>query len=64
MLAEAFKRKLREYDLQKGLEKGRQEGREEGEDAVIRIIEANPGRAFTAEELRKLVDEQKNGAQS
>ncbi len=60
MLAEAFKKKLREYDLQKGMQKGREEERA----AIFRIIEANPGRAFTAEELRKLVDEQKNGAQS
>ncbi len=56
MLAEAFKKKLREYDRQKGLEEGRAD--------VLRIMEAHPGRAFTAEELRKLLDEQKNGAQA
>ena len=53
MLAEAFKRKMREY--------GREEGRQEEREAIFRVIEANPGRAFTAEELRKLVDEQRNG---
>ncbi len=56
MLAEAFKKKLREYDRQKGVE--------EGEDRVIRIIETNPGRALTPEEIRRLLDEQKNGSQA
>ncbi len=56
MLAEAFKKKLREYD--------RKEGRQEERAEILRIMEAHPGRAFTAEELRRLLDEQKNGNQA
>ena len=72
MIAEAFKKKMMEYGrrmgweegLQEGRQAGRQEGRQEVRSALLQVIEANPDRTYTAEELEHMVDEyvQRNGA--